>query len=416
MTTIESTELIKQIANSKETKETARFKPEYFTRNRLMPFSDLLMFLLNPAKECLQTRINNYFRVIGKTGMRMTQQALSEARSHFDHSPFEKMARKHVEKEYNGNYPIETWKGYHVFGIDGSSAILPSSPELKEQFGVSGCNSDCASAGVSILCDILHDWIIDASISRYPQDERTSAKSHIDFLTMNMPHLEKKLILLDRGYPSLDMLKYLDEAKMNYLCRCQKSWLVEVEGAPIGDSACTLRNGQKIRVYKFILPSGEMETLVTDLFDVHADELPGLYFLRWGVEGKYDVLKNKLELENFSGYTKNSILQDFWVSITLSIIVSIAKKEANEIIQKRNIGKHNTREQKPNVSQLIGSLKDDFVVACRLESDSMRRLAIERVIHEISLAVTTVRPDRPYRKRKILQKKKQYLINRKSNI
>ena len=262
----------------------------------------------------------------------------------------------------------------------------------------------------------MHDWIIDASIGSYPQDERASAKTHIDFLTENLAHIEKKIVLFDRGYPSLPMLEYLQGKKMNYLMRCQKSWLTQVEQAPMGDSVCILKNGQKVRVYKFILSSGETETLITNLFDIPFDDLPGLYFLRWGVEGKYDVLKNKIELENFSGHTKNAILQDFWVSITLSIVVAIAKKEADEIIQSKAADKNNSRKQMPNVSQLIGSLKDDFVLACRLPSDALRKVAIDVIIMEISLAVTPIRPDRPSRKRAKHAKKKQYPFNRKSNI
>jgi hypothetical protein len=198
--------------------------------------------------------------------------------------------------------------------------------------------------------------------------------------------------------------------------RCQKSWIKEVTTAPTGDSVHTLKDAGRVRVYKFILSSGEEETLITNLFDVPGNELPSLYFLRRGVEGKYDVLKNRIELENFSGYTKNAILQDFWVSITLSIVVAVAKAEADEKIQKRVIGKGNRRRQIPNVCQLIGSLKDDFVFACRLPSDELRKVAIDMIIKEISLAVTTVRPDRPPHKRIMNIKKKQYPINRKSNI
>jgi len=262
----------------------------------------------------------------------------------------------------------------------------------------------------------MHDWIIDASINKYPQDERACAKKHIDFLENQLGHIDKKIILLDRGYPSLDMLAYLEGKNIKYLMRCQKSWLAEVETAPMGDTVRVLRNGQRVRVYKFILNSGETETLITNLFEMPDDELPGLYFMRWGIEGKYDVLKNKLELENFSGYTKNSVLQDFWVTITLSIIVSIAKKEADEKIRQRTEHKNNKYKQTPNLSQLVGSLKDEFVSACRIPSETKRNVAIGRFINEISLAVTTVRPDRPSRPRSSLVKKKQYPINRKSNI
>ena len=418
MNTKLSAETIRNITTSKEVLEKARLDPKYFTRNRTLPFCDLLYFLLNPAKECLQTKLNNFFKAIGKRGTRMTQQAISKARSHFDHSPFEEMARKHVEIEYSGEFDLETWNGYHVFGIDGSTVILPNSPELVKEFGAITNASDCvrASAGVSILCDVLHDWIVDAAIVKYPQNERETAKSHIKFLKEHMAHLDKKILLCDRGYPSFDMLRHLHSENMNYLMRCQKSWIKEVTTAPMGDSVHTLKDVGRVRVYKFILSSGEEETLITNLFDVPTSELPSLYFLRWGVEGKYDVLKNKIELENFSGYTKNAILQDFWVSITLSIVVAIAKSEADENIQKKTSGKGNRRRQIPNVSQLIGSLKDDFVLACRLPSDELRAVAIDMIINEISFAVTTVRPDRPPRKRIMHSKKKQYPINRKSNI
>jgi len=396
MKTILSTEIIKEVAVSNETKETARFKPCYFTRSRTMPFSEVLYFFLNPAKECLQTRLNRYFKMTGKSEMRMSQQAISAARSRFDHSPFEKMARRHVEVEYSGEYPLSTWKGYHVFGIDGSTAILPNSQELKQAFGVSKNGSEIqqASAGISILYDILHDWIIDASINSHPQDERESAKEHIRFLEADMSRLDKKLILLDRGYPSLDMIEFLDSKSMNYVMRCQKSWLSEVENSPMGDSVCVLKNGQKVRVYKFVLSSGDQETLITNLFEVSADELPDLYFLRWGVEGKYDVLKNKIELENFSGCTKNAILQDFWVSITLSIIVTIAKKEADEKIQQKTVGKNNKRKQIPNVSQLIGSLKDEFVLSCRLPSIALREIANDKINRKINVLGNTVLTNR----------------------
>jgi len=416
MKTLETAQVVREVAISPKTLEEARFDPAFFTRERTMPFRDLILFLLNPAKECLQIRLNNYFKIIEKRETRMTQQALSKARSHFDHSPFEKMMRELVKKEYGGGYALSRWNGYQVFGIDGSGAVLPNTPQLREEFGVSGVDGTCASAGMSILYDIMHDWIVDASIGAFPQDERKSARAHIDFLQTELAHLEKKLILLDRGYTSMDLFAHMQSKGLFFLCRCQKSWVGEVAYAPLGDSVCELHNGLIVRVFKFYLPGGELETLVTNLFEVPARELPGLYFLRWSVEGKYDLLKNKIQIENFSGYTKNTVLQDFWASITLSILVSVAKKEANEKLQSRIGDKPNFRQQKPNVSQLVASLKDEFILICRYESDFFRDLAIERVIDQISRAVSTVRPDKPIHHRNVQRKKKQYPINRKSNI
>ena len=72
-------------------------------------------------------------------------------------------------------------------------------------------------------------------------------------------------------------------------------------------------NGMRVRVVKFILPSGQTETLITDLFDMPESRFQELYFLRWGLEEKYDVVKNKLELPNFTGRTVNVLYQDFWI-------------------------------------------------------------------------------------------------------
>ena len=47
--------------------------------------------------------------------------------------------------------------------------------------------------------------------------------------------------------------------------------------------------------------------------------------MKWPVEIKYDIVKNNLELVNFSGRTVNAIMQDFWICMMLANIASIAK-------------------------------------------------------------------------------------------
>jgi len=73
---------------------------------------------------------------------------------------------------------------------------------------------------------------------------------------------------------------------------------------------------------------------------------------------KFYTVKNKLELENFSGRTENSVLQDFWACMHLSNIATIAKSEANELVQEQRAGQDNKYVYSPNVNLLIGPLKD----------------------------------------------------------
>ncbi len=40
-----------------------------------------------------------------------------------------------------------------------------------------------------------------------------------------------------------------------------------------------------------MLPSGKIETLITNLFDLDKSAFKALYFKRWPVEIKYDIVK-----------------------------------------------------------------------------------------------------------------------------
>ncbi|MCM1992419.1 hypothetical protein [Oceanirhabdus seepicola] len=48
-------------------------------------------------------------------------------------------------------------------------------------------------------------------------------------------------------------------------------------------------------------------------------------FLTLRVEVKYDELKNRLEIENFTGRTKIAIEQDFYASIYQSNIIELTR-------------------------------------------------------------------------------------------
>jgi hypothetical protein len=109
---------------------------------------------------------------------------------------------------------------------------------------------------------------------------------------------------------------------------------------------------------KFELPGGEIETLITDLFELPEECFPKLYFMRWPVETKYDAVKNKLPLENFSGCLKNVILQEFWASMYPAGMAAAAEDEANAAIGKKRAGKDNKYEYAANLNQIIATLRD----------------------------------------------------------
>lgn len=73
-----------------------------------------------------------------------------------------------------------------------------------------------------------------------------------------------------------------------------------------------------LRVVKLTLDDGTRETLLTtrrNPTEVPSDEFQGLYAKRWSREGHDDVLKNILEIENFTGKSALSVRQDFYATV-----------------------------------------------------------------------------------------------------
>ncbi len=405
--------LTKKIAEAEETKREARTKPSYFTRIRKMSFSELVYYILHPGKESTRLGLTRFYEMIGKAGIKMSEQAFSKARSHFSHWPFEKMVRETTAEEYRDE-DTRTWNGYYLFAIDGTTVALPDKPSLCKSFGGSGRKKDSATASASILYDIENDWIADAAIEPYPTAERTQAMGHILRLK-ELGIASQSLVLFDRGYPEAKFLAFLQANGIHFLMRCKRKWNRTVEETKSDDFRLNLNQEVSLRVIRVWLPSGEVETLITNLFDLPCDLFMPLYFLRWPVETKYDILKNKLELCNFTGCSPNAILQDFWASIHLANIVALAKAEADLAIQTSRAASDNQYTYQANTAQLIGTLKDRFIRACFLRGDRPRRCAIQNIIDEITCAVSPVRPNRSF-VRNPWPRKTKFCFNRRSNI
>ena len=172
----------------------------------------------------------------------------------------------------------------------------------------------------------------------------------------------------------------------------------------------------KVRIVKFVLPSGEIESLLTNLFDLDESEFKDLYFKRWRIEVKYDVVKNKLEMPCFSGFSENVIMQDFWISIYLANMAAIAKNEADEKIKEERLDKDNKYEYQTNVNTLIGSMRDRLADAVFTRNPAQRQKKLERIILEIQKSVVPIRPDDGNTPRLENTRKVKYHHNKRSNL
>lgn len=260
------------------TLQTARLRPEFFTRKRNMSFPEILLFILKGFNTNTHTALRRFFRDDLKEERSMSQQALSKARSHFDHSPFEKVFRNSVNMRYCGEHDITLVHGYQLLAADGSAVALPDVPALLDAFGGLGRNADSPTAKASVLYDVQNDFILDAALDKAGSSERELAVQHLELLSGICPE-NKKLIIFDRGYPSAELIAELNRRDIRFLMRVRRKWNLDVDAMDRPEGIVQLTNGASLRVVRFELPGGEMETLITDLFELSFDAFPDLYFI-----------------------------------------------------------------------------------------------------------------------------------------
>jgi hypothetical protein len=374
-----------------------------FSRKGKIGFINLMMFMLNFLNKSCQQELNDFFKLIGCEKNTVTQQAFSQARQKVKAEAFIKLLQVSTQTMSSVD-DLTLFKSYRISAIDGSSLELENTPELHSYFGVSG-NGGCAvTARASILYDGLNDTIIDAKIVPYSCGERELAKQHIDALCSLGLHND--LIIFDRGYPSSKLIAYLMNRKIHLLMRVPRSFNRDINAVSSSFGKVTITHeGKKydVKVIKFPLPSGEIETLITDINDQDftLDEWKKLYFMRWSVETKFDQLKNKLQLENFSGKTVLAVTQDFYASMFLLNVVASFKYVSDAQIENINKLTDNKLKYQTNVNQMIGVLKNDLICIFIQCNPFKRQRMFNKMIDKISNNKSSIRPNRQLPRPKI---------------
>ena len=166
-------------------------------------------------------------------------------------------------------------------------------------------------------------------IAPYATDERELAKKHMARLIEL--GLKGSLLLLDRWYPSREFIAHTLNAGFFFVMRVREKWNLAVDGVKTQGWVTLTHEGFTccVRVLKIVLPGGETESLLANL---NQKQLPirnaaELYFKRWGIETACDMLKSRLQLEDFSGRTATSVCQDFYATVfSLALPPSVRRK------------------------------------------------------------------------------------------
>jgi hypothetical protein len=113
----------------------------------------------------------------------------------------------------------------------------------------------------------------------------------------------------------------------------------------------------QLRIIKLASPDGTVSVLLTNMLNQKKfpmAEIVKLYFRRWAIEDHYRTEKNTLEVEKFHGKTPNSIRQECFAVIIMSVIartlMMLAAKEAGSILKTISRVKY-YRSKSPGPSQ-----------------------------------------------------------------
>ena len=361
-----------------------------------MPFALLIVHIVTSLKSSSASALRRFFVGVGMVFVSMKQQSYSEARKKLNVWAFVRLMDESAAVMLENT--SKTWHGYRVFAIDGSKMQLPTDKKLLAHYGGMGKNGKTPTAQASILYDVLNDIVADAAIRPLADDERTIAKAHIEACHARLPD-GKKLVIFDRGYPSFGLMEMLETMGFKYVIRVRRAFNKEVDSQKKADGDVWLTQGGKrmrVRVIKFVLDSGEEEVLLTNISDGRLGKkaFKNLYFMRWPIETKYDMVKNKLQIENFSSRTVEGVQQDFYATMLLANFVAAAAHDVIEDIQEARKDKGNKYTYKANINEVIGILKDRLALALLSDSRDEQAAIIEYILHEIKKHVVPVKLNR----------------------
>jgi len=347
-----------------------------FIRTRKLTFQKIMVLVIQKSLKSLQIKMNEFSLYLDSP--LVTASAFSQARLNLHHTAFITLNESAVVELFYKEGEVKRFKGYRVLAIDGSKIRLPKHPTTQKEFGeISYNNQHLKTKGTnvyglaSVMYDVLNHIAIDSTLNHGKSDELDLAIGHIIHTE------ENDLLLFDRNYPSYKILSYLCVTNRKFVIRCSSNSYKQVrkmiKNQGDDDQKATLipHHSRKkeiefhdlpkeinVRFIRIQLKTGEYEILVTNLMDESlfpTDLFEEIYFMRWGIESFYSILKTRLNLENFTGKTAETVYQDFYSTIYLTGLETLLTADSHQKLSEKKKTKY---PQKVNHAISFNAIKN----------------------------------------------------------
>lgn len=408
-----------------------------FSRKRKLPFERLVAIIINLPKRSLSVEIQEFFAGFETGELPTTKGAFSLQRTKLDALFFEVWNKWLVDCFYHYYCEhVQRWREFRILAVDGSSAYLLNKPEVIEYFGTQENQyTSTPMARVLQIQDILNDMTIWGTIRPIKESEHAIIIRQVD------QFYEDSITLFDRGYPSYALMYIMNnqETPRHFVMRCKKGFnnaVIQfvngrknskvIELNPTRDIMSMLRGyghivtpdtTLKVRLVKIKLKGGEVEVLLTNLYDeklYSIEDLKYLYGLRWGIETTFYKQKNQLQMEQFSGHRVICIQQDYSAGLFVANLQSLIEKQCENYLQRINTRRKHRYKINRNVSW--ASLKHNIV---KIFLNDKSEEILMKLQQNFERNIEPIRPGRTYPrivKKRRLNGKYQTLTNYKRAI
>jgi len=304
--------------------------------------------------------------------------------------------------EEHGGCGKTKWKGRRVFAIDGTTLTTRRSEELWEAYG-SAEGSYYPQVNVSVLYDVLSKLPVDVTVGPYGSCERLALMSLIECLE------EGDLLVLDRGYPSYEVIDLLTRRGIDFvirmpengrwsivdefLARHRRDWefflplLKTIDDEP--------RPSPRLRLVRCERDETDPVILLTNLSQSQATrpELDDLYHERWAIEEMYKLSKglylNQRQMHSMTPIGVEQEILAFFLFIALAqttrfLAAEESDHDARDLSQKAAI----LATGRALVSLILATSPNERWCNC-----------LDRVLRRIRRRVDKRRPNRTFQRR-----------------
>lgn len=342
-----------------------RGKDTDFTRDRLLTFPVVVLWLLQKTTRSIQRHAHSFLRQLygGAGAPTVTPGGWTQARAKFRHTAFIELNQEVIlPGVYSEKHAkdISRWKGHRVLGMDSSNLRLPAHPEIEKEFGITQAVNQLGETGhtytlarLSVLYDLLNDLGLDAALAPQSVGERELVLTQIGHIHSG------DVVICDRGLSGYPLMATLRAKGAHFVGRCsQNTFFAAKELFRLNRAGrsqivkITAHDQQRpklrdmglpfemvVRFVSLRLPSGDLEVLVTSLLDESCyptEEFLEVYHWRWEHETYHQMLKGRLDLENWTGQTLEAVRQDLHATVLLSNIESLLSQEVQEELTKES--------------------------------------------------------------------------------